>query len=306
MEMNETPAQYYQPDERFPAAGFTLAILGGALAAFALGLAYGCIQPLMPLIYICVFIALLFATSLGYAVFAALQLGQVRHHGVATVAAVTSGLADLVGAWMGDRFVRLEMVLRRSGEKGSVAFFPPPSQFFEYVSYFFTEGFWGFRGQRLFGLPLGVIWLGEAALIVGLCVLTVRRRILETPYCEACRRWTRLTKGLRYLIPKTVRAMIDEAKRGNSRALLQVMPTSKGAPIAVRVDIAQCGGCEESTYLSLLVVSGGSKFREFVWPEEKAEVRHLKISAEDARDLRKPPKLADLAPLAPGKPRPKK
>ena len=130
--------------------------------------------------------------------------------------------------------------------------------------------------------------------------------MLETPYCEACRRWTRLTKGVRRLIPKIVRAMIEELKRGNPRTLLQVLPTSKGAPIAVRLDIAQCGACEESIYLSMVIVSGGSKFREFVWPEEKAEVRHLKIGAEDARDLRKPPKLADLAPPSADKPRPKK
>lgn len=304
--MGEPGAQYYVPPERFPAAGFTVAILGGALAAFPLGVVYGCVQPLMPLIYICLFIALMFATSLGYAVFAALQLGRVRHRGVATVAAVTSGLAALAGAWMGDRFVRLELVLHRSGEKGSVAFFVPPEQFFGYVSYFFNEGLWGFRGQLLFGFPLGAIWLGEAALIIALCVMTVRRRVLETPYCEDCRRWTRLTKGVRYLIPKTLRAMIDDLKSGNPRNLLQVIPTSKGAPIAARVDIAQCGGCEESVFLSLLIVSGGSRFREFVWPEEKAEVRHLKILAEDARDLRNPPKLADLAPASARKPHPKK
>jgi hypothetical protein len=304
--MTEAPARFYQPEERFPAAGFTVAILGGALAAYPLGVAYGCVQPIMPLIYICLFMALLFAASLGHAVFAALKLGRVRHQGVATVAAATSALAAMAGAWMGDRYVRLAQLFRRGGVEEGIDFFVAPEQFFRYVSAFFTEGLWGFRGQPLFGFPLGVIWLAEAALVVALCVVTVRRKLREVPYCEGCRRWTVPTKGVRYLTPKTVRGLIDDLNNGNPRTLLQVVPSSRGAPLALRVDIAQCAGCEDSTYLSLMIVSGGSKFREFVWPEEKAEVRHVRIGAEDAKDLRKPPKLADLGPPPLGKPRLKK
>lgn len=305
--MDEPASPYYVPQERFPAAGFTVALVGGALVAFPLGAAYGCVQPLMPLIYICFLITLVFSTALGHAVFLALKLGRVRHLGVATTAAVTSGLAALAGAWLGDRWVRLQRILIEGHHAGNVSFLPPPSEFGRYLSFFFHEGFWGLTtGLPMFGIPLALIWLAEAALMVGLCLRVVRRRTRETPYCEGCGRWTVLTKGVRHLVPNTVRALIDDLKRGNARALLQVMPTSPGAPLAVRVDLAQCGGCESSTYLTLSVVTGGTKIREFVWPEEKVEVRHVRIGADEARELREPPKLAHLAPAAP-KPRiPKK
>jgi len=304
--MAETGASYYEAPERFPAAGFTVAILGGALVAFPLGAIYGCVQPLMPLIYIGLLIALLFAGSLGHAVFAALKLGRVRHQGVAVVAAVSSGLVAMAGAWLGDRWVRLQIVLRQQNTPGEVSFFASPHEFLRYVSYFLNEGFWGLRPSLpMFGFPLAVLWLGEAALVVTLCLLVVRRRLRETPYCEPCRRWTVQTKGVRYLIPKTVRGLIDELQRGNAQALLQVAPSSHGAPLALRVDIAQCAGCAASTYLSLLIVSASSRVREFVLPQEKAEIRHLRITPDDAAELRRPPKLAQIAASVP-KPRPKK
>jgi hypothetical protein len=303
--VNGTGAEFYIPQERFPAAGFTVAIVGGALIAFPLGAAYGSVQALMPLIYICLVIALGFSALLGHAVFAVLKLGRVRHLGVGTVAAVTSSLAALTGAWMADRYIRIERIILETHAEGTVHFFVSPSEFMKFISYYFHEGFWGLAaGLPMFGIPLALIWVAEAALVILLCLRVVRRKLREMPFCEGCKRWTGLTKGVRYLVPKTVRALIDELNRGNARALLQVLPTSRGVPLSLRVDLAQCGSCEASTYLTMSVVTGGSKFREFVWPEEKAEVHHLKISAEDARELRQPPKLAQMAPPPTG-PRPR-
>ena len=53
-------------------------------------------------------------------------------------------------------------------------------------------------------------------------------------------------------------------------AVHQAAPTPEGAPLALRVDLDECGTCKESVLLSVTVVSGGTKFRQFLWPEEKA------------------------------------
>jgi hypothetical protein len=80
--------------------------------------------------------------------------------------------------------------------------------------------------------------------------------------------------------------------------------SAKRAPLSLRVDVAQCAGCAQSVYLSVAVVSGGTRFREFVWPQEKMLVSHLRIAPADADALRAPQKLADI--VVPGKPRSKR
>jgi hypothetical protein len=292
--------EYYAPAGRFSAGGFTVAVIGGAAASATLGFLYGSLQVVMPILYLCFLVTVLFATALGHLVFFFVKLGHARHLSVASTAAVVGGLSAMYGAWVADRWVRCEL-MRLEGVELSFA----PSDLFTYMGVFFEHGFWSlFMGVPMFGVPLALIWLAEAAIIVGLALLAIRSRVRATPYCEPCRRWTAITRGIRMLMPQTSHAITEELKKGNVNVIHQTLPSSRGAPLALRVDVAQCPTCAQSVYLSVTVVSGGTRFREFVWPQEKALVRHLRIAPADVDALRAPQKLAQI--VVPGKTRPKR
>jgi hypothetical protein len=148
-----------------------------------------------------------------------------------------------------------------------------------------------------------LLWLVEAGIVLALSVKAVRALAVASSYCEVCRRWTRKVKGVRSVIPNISHGLTQELNKGNLQALHQAMPIAPGSPLALRVDIDQCPGCARSVFLSMTVVTGGTKFRQFVWPEEKALVRHLRIAPADADALRAPQKLAQI--VVPGKSRPK-
>jgi hypothetical protein len=291
--------EFYTPTQRFSAFGFTIAVLTGSVVALALGLAYGSVQILMPIIYVCFLVTVLFATLMGYATFSCVKLGRVRHRGVATAVGVVAGIAGLYGAWAADRYVRLKL-LRVEGVDFSLS----PGAVGRYLEYFLENGLWQFRGQPVYGLPLLCIWLVEAAILFALSVKAIRTLATISAYCESCRRWTRKSKGVRSVIPNISHGLTQELNKGNLQALHEAMPIAPGSPLALRVDIDQCPSCAQSVFLSMTVVSGGTKFRQFVWPEEKALLRHLRIAPADAEALRAPQKLAQIVP--PGKSRPPK
>lgn len=291
----------YVPERRFSPAGAAAAIAGAAAAGMILGLVYGAVQVIMPILYLCALITVLYSTVLGHLAFFFARLGHVRSAAVATVVAMAGGLSGLYGAWVSDRFVRLKLA---HVEGVGVSF--SPADLAKYIEYFLDNGFWSFgHGQMIFGLPLLLVWAAEAGLMFALAVKAVRAKVASTGYCEPCRRWTKTSRGVRHLVPNASYSLGQELKKGNIQAIHQVAPTSEGAPLALRVDLDQCGACGTSAFVSVVVVAGGTKFRRFIWPEEKALVRHLPITPEDAAALRAPQRLAQIA--APGAPKgPKK
>jgi hypothetical protein len=293
-------AEFYVSSNKFSAAGFTIAALGAAAAGLALGFAYGCVQVLMPILYVCFLVTVVFGAVLGQVVFHVVKLGQVRHRGVASAAVGVGALTGLYGAWVADRFVRLKM-LHVEGIDLSFS----PSELLRYMEVFLDHGFWSLlHGTPLFGFPLLLIWLAEAGIIFALALKRARKQVGETAYCEGCHRWTRTSRGVRSLMPNTSHGLTQDLKKGNLQAIHQVIPTSPGAPLSLRLDLHQCSTCADSVFLSLSVVSGGTKFREFVWPEEKPLLRHLRIAPADADALRARQKLAQI--VVPGKTRPPK
>src|SRR6185436_11016571 len=103
-----------------------------------------------------------------------------------------------------------------------------PGDVFRYIGYFLENGMWAFRGQPVTGLPLIVIWLAEAAILFSLAVKAVRARFRSSAYCEGCRRWTRSSRGVRYLIPNASHGLTQELQKGNLQPLHQTVPSSHG------------------------------------------------------------------------------
>jgi hypothetical protein len=149
-------------------------------------------------------------------------------------------------------------------------------------------------------LPLALTWGGEAVLIAVIATVVLRRNLRELPYCEACGRWTVLTRGVRFLIPDGAAELVRKLSGGDARAILAVVPAPEEAPGALRVDIAQCGACPDSVYLSLSEVAKVPGILQFVWPPGPPLVCHLKIRAEDSQELRRPPRRSQFVPPGPG------
>jgi hypothetical protein len=304
--MEASDAARYTPIREFSVVRLLSAMVCAAILSFPLGVAFGWGSPSIPIFYLLLPIAMLFGAFLGHTILVVLQRTHVHHQGAATVAVMTSVLTAVIGACLGERWVRLHQALYRGLVECPINFFVPLAELLDFAGSSFGKSSADLSGFSFLGPPLPVAWSTEAVSIAAISTVVVRRKLRAIPYCESCGRWTVLTRGVRFLNPDGEPELVKELNRGQVRAILAVVPAPEDAPGSLRVDIGQCGGCSESVYLSLSRVPMMRGTLEFLWPSAGEGIRHLKISAEDAADLRKPPKLSDFAPPSPGNPRPKK
>src|SRR5262249_34997070 len=142
----------------------------------------------IPLIYINFLLTLAFGFAIGMLIVRAAKNGCVRSSGVPALIGLVSGLLGLYVAWGVDFRARVDW----PADSSIFEAFHPLS-LFGYVQHLYDNGAWGFGkgGGNVTGIPLAIVWLFEAAVIVGLATWVPWSEMNDASFCESCGWWTK-------------------------------------------------------------------------------------------------------------------
>ncbi|HLK96390.1 MAG TPA: hypothetical protein VK364_01350, partial [Hymenobacter sp.] len=186
---------YYQPSNRFSVGGVLLLLAVGVLAAGLLAFIYVYAVWYIPFIYINFLLTLAFGFLLGVVLAQLVRTGKLRNPALVTLLATGVALVACYIQWA----LYLTLVLNTTsveslGRRASVAhtsfstdvmssILLHPGSIVEAMSELATSGSWSLMGVTPSGIFLYLIWLVEAAIIVGAAVLLARIQSTE-PFSE--------------------------------------------------------------------------------------------------------------------------
>lgn len=231
-------SRYYRPSGTAPVGGILTTLAISVPVAFVIGAVYGAIAWYNPFIYINFLGILVTGGACGFVVRKGLLLGRIRSRSVANSTALFVSCVSLYASWL-TYFMAIE------GE----VFFAGPFAVWSGVVRIGALGVWEIFGTTPSGWVLYLIWLTEAAGLVGFAMLVAVGE--ETPYCEYCQEWTKevISKiPLPYRGIDEFRAALEAEKYGG---LLKKIgqPVSPALHFAFTVNC--CPNCSESNFLAI-------------------------------------------------------
>ena len=133
-----------------------------------------------------------------------------------------------------------------------------PGQILAAMQALYEHGSWsiGRHGTSpVTGFFLGLVWLGEAVLIGGLCLVAAHSMIAEVPYCEKTQCWLDKTKKIETLDAFTKPEHLSAFAAGDLSPLLQAQRRPVGASAFARLTIRHSPRCEEFCTISVANVT---------------------------------------------------
>ncbi|HEU5396854.1 MAG TPA: hypothetical protein VFV81_06790 [Verrucomicrobiae bacterium] len=225
-----------------------LAILVAIVAGFPLGIVYAYLIKWIPFIYLNFLVTLGYGFLLGFLTLQMLKFGKVRNAAVALVTGIVAGVVGLYFSWNGH-------VHSLAAE---IPWLLTPTQIGRAIEILYQEGSWGigFGSQEpLTGIPLAIVWAGEAAIIVGLTALISFRGIRETPFCETHECWLDEKKVIDKLDAFTNPAQLEAFRNGDISPLDEARPRVPASGVFSRLTLKHSRNCHDYCTLSIANVS---------------------------------------------------
>lgn len=227
------PSTYFRHSGRFTPQGLLLMALAAGGVAPALGVVYGYLVAINPLIYVNFLATLCCALGVGFAVGFAARLGKVRNWKLTGVFALLGGLALFYAQWWA--------TLRAYGAPTP---FDQPAAFWPAALALADSAPWTLRGHAPGSGVLLTVWSVEAAILVGGAAL-VGFGSLTDPFCEKCGVWAVARLQVAPLDSvgdgEQLRARVERGDLGALREL----DTVQASPSYASIKLISCPKCSE-------------------------------------------------------------
>jgi hypothetical protein len=242
-------AQFYRLSGIVPPRGLVQTVLAGMGTAISLGIGYAYASVYIPFIYVHILLTGAFGLVLGLLVKQAARAGRIRNRTVPGVIGLLSGLVGLYFAWGGDFLARKILPLN-----GGFLFAFRPQVIWFYIQWAYENGLWELGNHAngpLTGIPLAMIWLAEAAIIVGLAAHFPWSEIRQWVFCESCGWWETIETNLCRFSAENADKIAAQIKNEDLSVLDDLAPAKPDDPTFLRMSVATCETCDESNYLDL-------------------------------------------------------
>jgi hypothetical protein len=180
--MNANCHPFYSHSGRFGIQGPLLAIAAGLLIAYPLGIAYAYLVKWVPFIYLNFLITAGYSFVFGLLTAMIMKFGKVRSGPVALVTGLVVGFIAWYGNWNG--YVHTLV--------NGAAWFLGPAKIVSVMKVLLKEGTWGIgraSSTPVTGIPLAIVWVVEAAIILGMSTVVSYGTVGTTPFCETHGCW---------------------------------------------------------------------------------------------------------------------
>lgn len=189
---------YYTPSNKMPPAGILALLAGGVVAALVLALLYVYAVWYIPFVYVNFFLCLGFGLGLGAVLVILVRLGKLRSPGAVGALALLVGLVAVYLEW--GVFLTLVFNTETTGTGASadsstsfsfslfLDIITHPRAMWAAVQEINKTGTWSLKGSTPSGVFLAVIWVVEAAIILGGTWLMAKAQATE-PFSETINEW---------------------------------------------------------------------------------------------------------------------
>lgn len=217
---------------RVPPWGPAVMLAVGALIAAPLGLFYGYVTAINPLIYVGALITIAFGALVGAAAAHGARLGKVRSLPVAALGSLgVTAVAQYVG-WIG-------WFRGFAGE-----WIVTPEDISLCLALVLDEGAWSVWSFTPTGPLLATVWIAEALIVTAASVGMTYALMELRGFCEACDRWTEDSPTV--FLPHTSAARVRALTRaGDLTALAARGFATARDPQRTEVVLSRCEGCRE-------------------------------------------------------------
>jgi hypothetical protein len=181
--MSSNALPEYRHSGKFTTFGVFTPLVAAVLLGWPLGLAYGHASRWIPFVIFNMLLPIGYGFAFGAVTLFLLKKGRVRNVVVAALIGLLVGSTALYFSWNGS--------LHALVPDAPLVFFP--DEIAGGILYLYEQGSWSIgRGPyatNVAGLPLALVWLGEAGIIYCLTIAVSVRFVRDTPYCEDSRCW---------------------------------------------------------------------------------------------------------------------
>ncbi len=217
----------------------------GAVASLLFGLAYAYITVYSPIGgWISILFVLGFAFAVGTTTVMAINKSKCRNTAVASLLAALVSLFALYSAWVFFLFA----LLRRSNAPLEWAdlptLFASPLVNWNVIQVIGQNGWFVMFGGPVAGALLWVLWLIEAAIIVGMITMLGRNAISDEVFCERCRRWAASGETLLLSVPEKLEELQGLAA-GHLDGLYGLEPVPFDEYPRMQIETKRCGACQD-------------------------------------------------------------
>lgn len=291
---------YYKHSGRFNIWGMGFASIAGMAASILLAAIYVIGLILIPEMHLAALAPMVFGGLIGVAVGYALVWGKVRNERVAlSVAGIVSCFA-LYASWA--MWVQTILTIEHVRTVHWMKLARRPRDLWNLICLINQHGTWGFdKGSPTTGWMLWLIWLLEAATVIGLGMLAAPGIVQRRPFCEACGCWCK--RGAKVLLtpPQDLAQLKLQLESNDFRPLESLGPGGKKTDHLI-VLLDSCKHCCQFHTLSLTHVMFRRNKLGQAHINHKMIVKQLMIGPGEAETLRQlTEKVTQAAKITPPK-----
>ena len=274
--------EFYEHSGRCGPVGVPITAVTGILAGAVFGLAYAYIINWIPLIYVSFLATLGFGFVVGAAAAWGARIGKIRNMMVSTALGGLVGLLAVYFAWVFDPMARIEDVHEPFWRLDAI---------WAYMQLGYTVGFWGIgqNGGPVTGPFLAAVWVIEAAMVLGTCIVTMRKWLGERPYCEETGKWTTSEANvgrLSLVDDQDAEAKIRRLLDGDVGSLAEFYRATDADPALLQLDLATCPGCLACNFLTVKMVQTVLNKKGEASKQENKLLVNLRITPDEAAAVR--------------------
>lgn len=291
-----TPHAYYEPSKKMPLGGIGLLLVGGVIAAAALALVYIYAVWYIPFVYVNFILCIGFGVLLGAALAQLVRLGKLRNPGAVGLLALGLGLVAVYLEWAVYLTLLLNSETTGTGSNADtttsfsfstlVGLLLSPGLMLDAMKELNATGSWSLKGATPSGIFLALIWLMEAAVIVGGAYLLAHSQATE-PFSEVSQEWAdeeTLAHPVGYAHdPNTTRSALETGQFQH----LAPYAGQEGEDKFARVQLHCAPNDPACHYLTLQNVSRTLDKKGKPTEATTTVVKHLAISQATYRELKK-------------------
>jgi hypothetical protein len=281
-------AKFYQESGRMNVLAVFGSLLVASIGIAVMGGIYTYAIHLIPFIYINFFLTCGFGFGIGFLIGQAAKFGKVRSQFKAVCLAVIGGAVGLYASWA----MHIGVTFGAAGVSTGPVF--DPVSLWESIKFLNAEGSWGLGETVAKGWVLAIVWVTEAAIIVGVASVTCMGFVGEI-FCERCDQWASdpiNTPDLEKVYE--CEGVFERIVAGDALALLEIPKAFSNTDGTAENEFylgqtACCHKCGELNTLTVKHVSIDLDNKDKLVRTETPVIERLLITAGDRKKLRQKP-----------------
>jgi len=259
-----------------------VALPNALVLAALLGGLYAAVEFHARSLYLRVGTAAVAAALLGALTAGFVRFGRVHNRGLAVILGTLVGMIGLWASWV----IWVWLVLGSLGlDVSPLRLATDPQALFRLALDINTVGPWSYDSRVYRGMPLLIIWVGEALILVLGCTLVAAHFGKPGLFCAACRKACKPVTGLGRFDGTSVEDVCQRLEEHDFAYLLEIGPMRDDDDPEIRLELLCCP-CSETNVLSARRVAWEDNGQGSIVLKERALVTGLLLSREQTADVK--------------------